>query len=56
MEEYQTLQNLVTEAAEEVAKAEAGNKAAGVRTRKLMQDVKKAANEVRVKILALRQQ
>lgn len=56
MEEYQTLQNLVVEAAEELAKAEAGNKAAGVRTRKLMQDVKKAANEVRVKILALRQQ
>ena len=56
MEEFEQLRNLVNEAAEEVAKAEAGNKAAGVRTRKLMQDIKKAANEVRVRILALRQQ
>ena len=56
MEEFQKLQNLVAEAAEEVAKAEAANKAAGVRARKLMQDIKNAANEVRVKILALRQQ
>ena len=56
MEEFERLRNLVAEAAEHVAKAEAGNKAAGVRTRKLMQDIKNAANEVRVKILALRRQ
>ncbi len=55
MEEFSRLQNLVAEAADEVAKAEAGNRAAGVRTRKAMQEVKKAANEVRAKILALRQ-
>ena len=39
---------------EEVRKAEGGNKAAGTRVRKAMQDVKKAAQDVRVSILESR--
>lgn len=35
-------------------KAEGGNKAAGTRARQLMQDIKNAAQEVREKILELR--
>ena len=51
MEDYETLKRLVEAAAEDVAKAEGGNKAAGTRVRKTMQDVKNAAQEVRKKIL-----
>ena len=48
MEAYDRLCKIVTDIAEEVRKAEGGNKAAGTRVRKAMQDVKKAAQEVRV--------
>ena len=51
MEAYDRLVKLVEDIAEEVRKAEGGNKAAGTRVRKAMQDVKKAAQEVRVGIL-----
>lgn len=51
MEAYDRLVKLVEEIAEEVRKAEGGNKAAGTRVRKAMQDVKKAAQDVRVSIL-----
>ena len=51
MQEYETLKQLVEAAAEDVAKAEVGNKAAGTRVRKAMQDIKSAAQEVRKKIL-----
>jgi len=51
MQEYETLKRLVDEAAEDVAKAEGGNKAAGTRVRKKMQEIKSAAQEVRKKIL-----
>lgn len=54
MEEYENLKRLVEEAAEDVAKAEGGNKAAGTRVRKMMQDIKNAAQEVRKKILEVR--
>ena len=54
MEEYETLKQLVENAAEDVAKAEGGNKAAGTRVRKTMQDVKNAAQDVRKKILEVR--
>ena len=54
MEAYDRLVKLVEEIAEEVRKAEGGNKAAGTRVRKSMQDVKKAAQEVRVGILESR--
>ncbi|MHC4446734.1 MAG: histone H1, partial [Planctomycetota bacterium] len=41
-------------AADDVQKAEGGNKAAGTRVRKAMQDVKKAAQDVRVAVLESR--
>jgi len=51
MQEYETLKRLVDEAVEDVAKATGGNKAAGTRVRKKMQEIKSAAQEVRKKIL-----
>jgi ribosomal protein S17E len=51
MQEYETLKKLVEEAAEDVSKAAGGNKAAGTRVRKKMQDIKSAAQDVRKKIL-----
>lgn len=54
MEVYEQLKQLVESAAEDVAKASGGNKAAGTRVRKIMQDVKAAAQEVRKAILEVR--
>jgi hypothetical protein len=51
MTEYETLKRLVDEAADDVNKAAGGNKAAGTRVRKKMQEIKAAAQEVRKKIL-----
>jgi hypothetical protein len=51
MEAYDRLVKLVQEAAEDVAKADGQNKAAGTRVRKAMQEIKKAAQEVRVGVL-----
>ncbi len=51
MEAYDRLVRIVEEIAEEIKKAEGGNKAAGTRVRKAMQDVKKAAQDLRVGIL-----
>lgn len=56
MEQYEQLKRLVEQAAEDVAKAEGGNKAAGTRVRKAMQDIKKAAQDVRQKVLEGRAQ
>ena len=55
MQEYETLKRLVTEAEDDVNKAIGGNKAAGTRVRKKMQEVKSAAQDVRKKILEGRQ-
>ncbi|MCZ6446121.1 MAG: histone H1 [Phycisphaerales bacterium] len=54
MEAYDRLVKLIQDAAEEVSKAEGGNKAAGTRVRKAMQEVKQTAQEVRVAILGAR--
>ena len=54
MEEYLKLKRLVDEIADDVYKAAGGNKAAGTRVRKVMQDVKNAAQEVRKRILEQR--
>jgi hypothetical protein len=54
MEEYEKLKRLVESASEDIAKAQGGNKAAGTRVRKTMQEVKAAAQEVRKKILETR--
>ncbi|MDH7598988.1 MAG: hypothetical protein QHH07_05060 [Sedimentisphaerales bacterium] len=56
MQEYETLKTLVAEIEMDVNKAEGGNKAAGTRVRKQMQEIKKAAQQVRNKILELRSQ
>ena len=54
MEEYEKLKELVEAAADDVAKATGGNKAAGTRVRKAMQEIKQAAQEVRKRILEVR--
>ncbi|MCX5685788.1 MAG: histone H1 [Planctomycetota bacterium] len=54
MEAFDRLKALVAAAEEDVAKMVAGNKAAGTRLRKTMQDIKNAAQEVRVKVLEQR--
>jgi hypothetical protein len=54
MEEYNKLKQLVAEAEEDVLKALGGNKAAGTRVRKIMQDIKNSAQEVRKKVLDMR--
>ncbi len=54
MEEYLKLKQLVEEVADDVYKAQGGNKAAGTRVRKAMQDIKNMAQEVRKKILDMR--
>ena len=54
MEEYELLKELVEAAADDVRKATGGNKAAGTRVRKSMQQVKDAAQTVRKKILEVR--
>lgn len=51
MPEYETLKRLVAEAEDDVNKAIGGNKAAGTRVRKKMQEIKAAAQDVRKKIL-----
>jgi cytidylate kinase len=52
MTQYDTLKQLVTEAEEDIQKAEVGNRAAGTRVRKKMMEIKKAAQEIRNVILA----
>ena len=47
MQEFETLKRLIQEVEDDVAKASGGNKAAGTRVRKKMQDIKSAAQEVR---------
>lgn len=54
--DYENLKHMVTEAEEDVRKADGGNKAAGTRARKKMQDIKAAAQEVRKKLLESRQE
>lgn len=55
MQDYENLKRLVLEAEEDVAKALGGNKAAGTRARKKMQEIKSAAQTVRQRILEGRQ-
>lgn len=54
MEAFEKLKHLVQQAEEDVLKAAGGNKAAGTRARQFMQDIKAAAQDVRQKILELR--
>ena len=54
MQAYEDLKALIVEIEADVSKAEGGNKAAGTRVRKQMQDIKKAAQAVRNNILEIR--
>ena len=54
MEEYVRLKEAVLAVEDDLNKALAGNKAAGTRVRKQMQQVKALAQAVRVKVLDLR--
>ncbi|MFM1832466.1 MAG: hypothetical protein RLZZ461_782 [Planctomycetota bacterium] len=52
MEAYEQLRRLIDSCADDVQKAAGGNKAAGTRVRKIMQDVREAAKQLRTDILA----
>ena len=54
MQEYEALKDLVSEIEADVNKAAGGNKAAGTRVRKQMQQIKQAAQTVRNRVLELR--
>ena len=53
--EYETLKQLVTEVEDDLNKAVGGNKAAGTRVRKKMQDIKSEAQNIRQRILENRE-
>ncbi len=54
MQEYESLKTLIAEIEADINKAEGGNKAAGTRVRKQMQQIKQAAQSVRNRILEVR--
>ena len=54
MDEFNRLRQLVDQAADDLGKAMGGNAAAGTRVRKIMQDVRAVAGDIRKKILELR--
>ena len=55
LEAYEQLKRQIAEMEDDVRKAAGGNKAAGTRVRKAMQDVKNAAQALRVKVLENRE-
>lgn len=55
MPEYEQLKQLVSDIEDDVNKAVGGNKAAGTRVRKRMQDIKNMAQDIRKKILETRE-
>jgi hypothetical protein len=54
MESFDKLKQAITAAEEDVAKFDAGNKSAGTRVRKHMQEIKNLAQDVREKVLEVR--
>lgn len=54
LETYEQLKRLVASIEDDIQKAAGGNKAAGTRVRKMMQDVKNCAQTLRVKALESR--
>jgi hypothetical protein len=54
MQEYEQLKAMVLQVEDDLAKATGGNKAAGTRVRKTMQDIKNLAQEVRKRVLEVR--
>jgi hypothetical protein len=55
LEAYDQLKKLVGSVEDDLRKAAGGNKAAGTRVRKAMQDVKNSAQELRKKVLEHRE-
>lgn len=55
MEEFEHLKQLIGAAEQDIASCQAGNKAAGTRVRKHMQEIKKACQAVRNRVLQMRQ-
>ena len=51
MDAYTQLREMIAEAEDDVKKADGGNKAAGTRVRKKMQEIKNHAQEVRKLVL-----
>ncbi len=51
LESYEQLKQMILAAEEDVRRAAGGNKAAGTRVRKLMQDIKAQSQALRVRIL-----
>ena len=51
LEAYEQLKQMIADAEDDVRRAAGGNKAAGTRVRKLMQDVKNGAQALRVQVL-----
>lgn len=54
MELIDNLEHIITECREDYLKAKGGNKAAGTRVRKAMQDVKNLAQDIRKEMLNTR--
>ncbi|MEM6751083.1 MAG: histone H1 [Planctomycetota bacterium] len=54
IEHYEKLKSLIESCEEDVRKAVGGNRAAGTRVRKSMQDVKTAAQDLRKAVLEVR--
>lgn len=54
-ETYERLKQMVEAASDDVYKAAGGNKAAGTRVRKSMQEIKAIAQELRVSVLEQRE-
>lgn len=55
LETYENLKSLVASVEDDLRKAAGGNKAAGTRVRKAMQDVKNVAQELRKQVLETRE-
>jgi len=51
LEKFEALKALINSAEEDMQKAAGGNRAAGTRVRKAMQEVKSAAQDLRVSVL-----
>jgi len=54
MVEYDKLKELIESCGDDIAKVDSGNRSAGTRVRKAMQEVKSQAQELRKAIMALR--
>lgn len=53
-ETYERLKKILADCEEDVRKAAGGNKAAGTRARKAMQDLRAAAQDLRAQVLEVR--